>query len=75
VPSQGLLSVTSPLSGTVEKILVRSGQAVHKETPLLEIASHLDSPKFGMVNALIEHSLKEEVTVMRRNLRSEGRLV
>ncbi|MGE0047754.1 MAG: hypothetical protein AB7T01_02305 [Acidithiobacillus sp.] len=32
VPSQGLLSVTSPLSGTVEKVLVRANQSVQAGT-------------------------------------------
>jgi membrane fusion protein len=57
VPSEGLLSVTCPLSGTVEKVLVHTKQSVRAGTPPLSIASNLYSPKVGMVNALIEQSL------------------
>ncbi len=74
VPSEGLLSVTSPLSGTVEKVLVRTNQSVQAGTPLLSIASNLYSPKVGMVNTLIEQSLSGEEAILRRNLASEDSL-
>ncbi|WP_077273681.1 HlyD family secretion protein [Acidithiobacillus thiooxidans] len=74
MPSQGLLSVTSPLAGTVAKVLVRPNQSVQAGTPLLDITSNLDSPKVGMVNTLIEQSLNEEEAILQRNLSSENLL-
>lgn len=74
VPSAGLLSVTSPLSGTVEKVLVHTNQSVQSGTPLLHIASNLYSPKVGLVNTLIEQSLSGEEAILHQNLHAEDSL-
>ncbi|WP_414041217.1 HlyD family secretion protein [Acidithiobacillus sp. M4-SHS-6] len=74
VPSAGLLSVTSPLSGTVEKVLVHTNQSVQAGTPLLHIASNLYSPRVGLVNTLIEQSLSGEEAILHQNLHAEDSL-
>jgi len=71
VPSEGLLSVTVPISGTIQKVMIRSGQEVQSGTPLMEIASNLDSPSVGLVSTIIEHSLADEQSILRHNLHAE----
>jgi membrane fusion protein len=39
VPSNGLLNITSPVTGTVTHVLVHNGQMVNKDDPLIEVSS------------------------------------
>ena len=68
VPSQGLLTISAPISGTVEKVLVHSGEKVRAGAPLLEIASNPDNPSVGLVATIIEQSINAEKRVLSGSL-------
>ncbi|AOV15772.1 secretion protein HlyD [Acidihalobacter aeolianus] len=71
VPSQGLLDVSVPLSGTVEKVMVRSGETVPYGAPLMEVAVHLDSPAVGQIGTVIAQALGEEKNLLLDNLQTQ----
>ena len=71
VPSRGLLSVTTPISGTVQKVMIRSGQLVSLGSPLISISRNLDSPSVGPVNTIVQNALTDEQSILHHDLRSE----
>jgi membrane fusion protein len=65
-PSSGLLSITPPVAGTVSRIMVREGQAVARDTPLMEISSEVQTT-LGATG----EGVREQLLVQRARLQSD----
>ena len=65
-PTSGLLSVVPPVAGTVSQIMVREGQAVTRDTPLMEISSEVQTSLGAM-----GEGVREQLDLQRQRLESD----
>lgn len=74
VPSTGLLSVSTPISGTVEKVFVQDGENVKSGQELAVISGDHASPALGLVDVMIAQSLKNQESILKDNLANQTAL-
>lgn len=74
VPSAGLLSVSTPISGTVEQVFVQDGQKVKKGQKLAVVSGDHASPALGLVDVLIAQSLKNQDSILHDDLANQKAL-
>jgi membrane fusion protein len=74
VPVGGLLSIGSPNGGTVAKVLVHEGQAVHRGDALVEVSGELDSASLGGTRALVSAQLRVQRTRLEADLDDQRHL-
>ncbi|MGF7229377.1 MAG: HlyD family secretion protein [Candidatus Saccharibacteria bacterium] len=74
VPSAGLLSLVAQSAGTVTRVWVHDGQAVHQGDPLVEIASHQESTTLGNTAVLIGQQLEAQQSRLQADLTTQQAL-
>lgn len=68
VPSAGLLGVQSPAVGTVARVYIREGVAVHRGDALLEVSNERVSATLGSTQAVISAQLHAQATRLQAQL-------
>lgn len=74
VPNAGLLSINAPGAGVIVRLLVREGQTVRKNQPLLELASEQYSVSLGDMHGRIGEQLSAQQSWLKKDLENQKAL-
>lgn len=68
VPADGLLTLKSPITGTITNIYTKSGTSLKKGASIFSIANGAESPTVGLIPATVGQSLHAEMAIEQSTL-------